>query len=488
MSNFNIEFFIEFKKVEYIVYLSVSDNAMKISMENNDSLYWLGEYPIQNIEEITQKAGSYKSFSVFVKMLMSGLSQDNDSVTVDLLTNKDLELMKQKRTNNSMNESMSQDPNKTNRVYLIVNYNGEFEKVCYPIPMYYQNPPPADLMIRTINRLKKVSKTNNSSNLINFKEIEDIKQENISLRNKAMLLESQRKQGAVDHEENYRTLNQIADEYQNYKIKAEKDINYLMKTIEEMRGNISINKNEKNENFEKYRIIISEQDAKIKELEDKVASERKMGQGFVEDKNKNLEKVMKELNFARENEKRLKVRINQLEKELEYQSKRNIYESNKGQKVKNMSSNRSAYSKDSKASSIRSEVSKDSKSSLRKNLLTNPYSKLRDVGGKNYVSFFKTSNPKSITSNTSKKSKSIKSNTSVKSNISSSKKSIMTSVYSKNTISKVSSKITPKITSIPKKAPTVNKQTSMRSENTAINHDVQNRLGRINYLLKTAKS
>jgi coiled-coil domain-containing protein 61 len=481
MSNFNIEFYIEFKKVEYIVYLSVNDSGMKISMENSDCLYWLGEYPIQNIEEITQKAGSYKTFSVFVKMLMSALSQDNDSVTVDLLTNKDLEMMKQRRSN-SMNESMSQEPNKANRVYLIVHYNGQFEKVCYPIPMYYQNPPSAESTMRTINRLKNNAKPNNTS-LINFKEIEEIKQENVNLRNKVMLLEGQRKQGAVDNEENYRTLNQKADEYQNYKIKAEKDISYLMKTIEDMKGNLTNNKTEKNENFEKYRIIISEQDAKIRELEEKLISERKRGQGFVEDKNKNLEKVMKELNFARENEKRLKVRINQLEKEIEYQTKRNAYEINKNQKVKNMSSNRSTYSKDSKfskESSIRSEVSKDSKSSLRNNLLTNPYNKLKDVRVKNYVSFFKTSNAKSVTSK-----KSNKSNTSIKSKTS--QKSSTSSKYSNNTMSKT--KITPKITSIPKKTTqTINKQTSTKLQNTAINQDVQNRLGRINYLLKTAKS
>ena len=43
---------------------------------------------------MTQRIGSYKKFSVFVKMLYSAILQDSDSVFVDLLTNNDLEDLK----------------------------------------------------------------------------------------------------------------------------------------------------------------------------------------------------------------------------------------------------------------------------------------------------------------------------------------------------------------------------------------------------------
>jgi hypothetical protein len=43
---------------------------------------------------MTQRIGSYKKFSVFVKMLYSAILQDSDSVFVDLLTNHDLEDLK----------------------------------------------------------------------------------------------------------------------------------------------------------------------------------------------------------------------------------------------------------------------------------------------------------------------------------------------------------------------------------------------------------
>lgn len=43
-----------------------------------------------DIEEITHKTGNYKKFGVFVKMLLTALARDSDSVFIDLLTNSDL--------------------------------------------------------------------------------------------------------------------------------------------------------------------------------------------------------------------------------------------------------------------------------------------------------------------------------------------------------------------------------------------------------------
>ena len=36
---------------------------------------WRGDYNLKYIEEITKKTGTFKKFSVFVKMLISGLKQ-----------------------------------------------------------------------------------------------------------------------------------------------------------------------------------------------------------------------------------------------------------------------------------------------------------------------------------------------------------------------------------------------------------------------------
>jgi coiled-coil domain-containing protein 61 len=51
-----------------------------------------------DIEEITHKAGNFKKFSLFTKMLGSGFAKASDSVFVDLLTFADLEVLKARKT------------------------------------------------------------------------------------------------------------------------------------------------------------------------------------------------------------------------------------------------------------------------------------------------------------------------------------------------------------------------------------------------------
>jgi hypothetical protein len=48
-----------------------------------------------DIEEITHKAGNYKKFIVFIKMLCAAFTEEKDSILyVDLLTYSDLEMLK----------------------------------------------------------------------------------------------------------------------------------------------------------------------------------------------------------------------------------------------------------------------------------------------------------------------------------------------------------------------------------------------------------
>lgn len=54
-------------------------------------LIWRGDFKQKYIEEITNKAGNFKKFNVFVKMLMAAMKRDQpDEVIVDLLTQTDL--------------------------------------------------------------------------------------------------------------------------------------------------------------------------------------------------------------------------------------------------------------------------------------------------------------------------------------------------------------------------------------------------------------
>ncbi len=95
---FEKEFSLEFRGSQYILVLSVVNQVMTVEVESVDTNdRWSGDFTAQYAEEITQKAGSYKKFDIFVKMLASAFTKDSESVFVDLLTYSDLEMLKARK-------------------------------------------------------------------------------------------------------------------------------------------------------------------------------------------------------------------------------------------------------------------------------------------------------------------------------------------------------------------------------------------------------
>lgn len=115
-------------------------------------------YHVSDVTEITSKTGNFKSYGVFVKMLMSALRRTSDSVCVDLLTYSDLEVLKAKRLRRSGHDvPMPATYTTNNKRYLILTYQGEFDKVHYPLPLQFEeHPDPVDLK-KTIIQLRGVS-------------------------------------------------------------------------------------------------------------------------------------------------------------------------------------------------------------------------------------------------------------------------------------------------------------------------------------------
>jgi coiled-coil domain-containing protein 61 len=460
MSNINIEYNLTFNNAEYFLYLYVIDDCLKLNLEQVDeSLYWKAEYEGKYIEEITNKAGSYKSFQVFIKMLMSALSKESESVVIDLLSFKDLEQMKMKKMQaNSLKDSYNysesgigfntgkmnantlsntNDPIKMNKRYFIMSYSNEFEKVHYPIPLQFMTTPDNEMLFRTIQRIKKQNNPNisylknsgmysNSTNtqVINFKEFEESKTENQNLRNKIKLLESQRKMGAVENEEFIRMQLSVKEEYERYKTAAEAKMKLLVQTVEELKNKLNSNNsnNFSNSKENDQMNYIKELEAKLEKASEIVINERRSGQSFIDEKIKEIEKLKKEIISLKEDEKKNKVKINQLEKDLEIENRRNIYQLN-NLKNKNYSSTinskksfkvdtvRSNFS-NSNASSKKS-VTNSTSSNVKKNLQSNPYNKYKGLHNKNYTPFQFFEKNKNKSKNSSIKSKSVKS---VKSN------------------------------------------------------------------------
>jgi hypothetical protein len=504
----NLEYTYTFKGVEYLIYLSAREQTLRIDLENPlEGCYWKNEYESHKLEEIAEKTQSYKKFNVILKMIVMALSKESDSLICELLSYKDLEAIKQKRSginNTTLNESQSVDPNKINQKYLVITYVSDFEKWNFPLTLNYQNEPDSESLFRTIERLKKNNKSGSGGGgLINLKEIEEVKQENVGLKNKIKLLESQRKFGAVDNDESLRNYTVLKDEYEAYKTQADSKIKLLSKTVEDLKVGFTHSDHSQAENNEKYIKIITELENRLKKAEDILIKERREGQQYIDEKNKDIEKAMKEVNYYKENEKKLNVKIKQLEKELDYQVKRSIYNPNMSRTKNSFKSNMSYNS------SVRSETSNASKSSLKKDLLANPYNKFKGLNSKNYSPFRVGSNTKSVTSNKSA-TKSISSKISYTSNFSkpkslysnssskqSSKRSLGTNLshIPKKTItnpikSTVSKYYQPKTTAKPAAKPVYNKPVSkvLTTTTSTTDNDIQARLGRIQRLLDTAKS
>jgi coiled-coil domain-containing protein 61 len=116
-----------------------------------------------DIEEITLKAGNFKKFPTFYKMLLSALSRDNENLFVDLLTSTDLDILKARKQGGSSSSAEAVqgkqrpspgDKQRKGRRYCILTYTGEFDRVHYPLPLSYEEVPNVEALRRTIRRLR----------------------------------------------------------------------------------------------------------------------------------------------------------------------------------------------------------------------------------------------------------------------------------------------------------------------------------------------
>ncbi|XP_012345778.1 coiled-coil domain-containing protein 61 [Apis florea] len=133
-----------FKGCQRNLELTISD---KYTAEN-----WRSFYDAAYIENLTHKTGNYKHFDVFVAMLQSGLLKTSESITLDLLTFEDLELLRARKFERSSCSNLGNTSN--NRRYLILTYTVEFDRIHYPLPLEYCGLPNPIILQATIRKLQ----------------------------------------------------------------------------------------------------------------------------------------------------------------------------------------------------------------------------------------------------------------------------------------------------------------------------------------------
>ncbi|KAJ1341386.1 hypothetical protein BSLG_004116 [Batrachochytrium salamandrivorans] len=116
----------------------ISGSVMRVSLEELNAQphssakptnRWCAEFPAIYIEDITIKTGNYKKFPIFVEMMLSAMRRPNSTVSLDLLTPKDLDMVK------SDSHGVSAKLIDDSKMYLIITYAVAFDRVHYPLPL-----------------------------------------------------------------------------------------------------------------------------------------------------------------------------------------------------------------------------------------------------------------------------------------------------------------------------------------------------------------
>merc|ERR1712142_1226996 len=84
-------------------------------------------------------------------MMESALTKSTDSVTLDLLTYGDLQLL---RNQKSTSQAQSCWEALNSKRYLILTYSVEFDRIHYPLPLPYLGKPNPVALLRTIRELR----------------------------------------------------------------------------------------------------------------------------------------------------------------------------------------------------------------------------------------------------------------------------------------------------------------------------------------------
>ncbi|XP_072920000.1 centrosomal protein CCDC61 isoform X1 [Hemitrygon akajei] len=146
-----------FRGIEYIITMMVTGDVLEVQVEDRlTSEQWRGEFEAVYIEDVTHKTGNFKQFSIFCNMLESAITKSSESVTLDLLTYSDLELLRNRKTGVGMRQV---PPPKSGTLsckrYLILIYSVEFDRIHYPLPLPYTGKPDPVALQKVIRGLKE---------------------------------------------------------------------------------------------------------------------------------------------------------------------------------------------------------------------------------------------------------------------------------------------------------------------------------------------
>ncbi|XP_029925132.1 centrosomal protein CCDC61 isoform X2 [Myripristis murdjan] len=147
---------IVFRGVEFNVKIEVEKGLLIVEISDSMTAdQWRGEFDPAYIEDLTRKTGNFKQFPIFCSMLESAAKKMSDSVTLDLLTYADLELLRNRKAGVvSRPRGQQQSSALSAKRYLILIYTVEFDRIHYPLPLPYLGKPDPAALQREIRALR----------------------------------------------------------------------------------------------------------------------------------------------------------------------------------------------------------------------------------------------------------------------------------------------------------------------------------------------
>ncbi|XP_078287205.1 centrosomal protein CCDC61 isoform X2 [Rhinoraja longicauda] len=163
-----------FRGIDYIITMMVTGDVLEVQVEDRlTSEQWRGEFEAVYIEDVTHKTGNFKQFSIFCNMLESAITKNSESVTLDLLTYSDLELLRNRKTGVGMRQVPPPKSGALNaKRYLILIYSVEFDRIHYPLPLPYAGKPDPVALQKVIRGLKEELAAMRSKQGIDFRDTE----------------------------------------------------------------------------------------------------------------------------------------------------------------------------------------------------------------------------------------------------------------------------------------------------------------------------
>ncbi|XP_030638650.1 centrosomal protein CCDC61 [Chanos chanos] len=145
-----------FRGVEFAVKVVLEEGLLIVEISDVATAdQWRGEFDPAYIEDLTRKTGNFKQFPIFCSMLESAVSKSSESVTLDLLTYSDLELLRNRKAGVvGRPRAQQQCPALSAKRYLILIYTVEFDRIHYPLPLPYLGKPDPAALQKEIRSLR----------------------------------------------------------------------------------------------------------------------------------------------------------------------------------------------------------------------------------------------------------------------------------------------------------------------------------------------